>query len=102
MSLFALCMLLLGSAVYAAPATQATPAGDLSFLAPAATTPGCPAPALPFLTPAPTNRVDICGSCSYRACIGHNAGGACGIGKWCFEQDICSSGGWNCYCGPAA
>jgi len=104
MSLFALCMLLLGSAVYAAPATQATPAGDLSFLAPAATTPGCQAPALPFLTPAPTDRTDICGSCSQsRACVGHTVGGQCSsAGGRCFDGgSVCSSGGVNCYCGVA-
>jgi hypothetical protein len=110
-SLFALCTLLLGSAVYAAPATQATPAGDLSFLAPAATTPapaattpGCQAPALPFLTPAPTDRTDICGSCSQsRACVGHTVGGQCSsAGGRCFDGgSVCSSGGLNCYCGVA-
>jgi hypothetical protein len=101
-SLFALCMLLLGSAVYAAPAAQATPAGDLSFLAPAATTPGCPAPALPFLAPAPTDRASTCGSCSVSSCIGHQTGSFCGFGKWCQVADSCSSGGWTCYCGAAA
>jgi hypothetical protein len=105
--LLALSLLLLGSAVYAAPAVQttpATPAGDLSFLAPAAATPGCPAPALPFLAPAPTDRVDMCGSCSLASCRGHQTGSFCGFGsgglnKFCQVADSCSSGGWTCYCG---
>jgi len=105
-SLLALCLLLLASAVYAAPAAQATPAtpaGDLSFLTPAAATPGCAAPALPFLAPASTDRVATCGSCSVSICVGHQTGSLCSFGsggnKFCQVGDSCSSGGWNCYCG---
>jgi len=100
-------LLLLASIASAAPASPAaTPANpaaaDLSFLTPAASAPGCSAPALSFLNPAPSDRVAICGSCSPTNCAGHQAGGACGFKLWCFVSDSCSSGGWTCYCGPAA